>query len=187
MGTSKTQRERVSITCKCGCGEQFLAFPIYDIGKGKGLRTPEYKRGHHPNCRKAQFGDSPWNKGLTKESSHSVGRQGASGPDHWKYDSEQNPDWFAEDFDYVAFAEKFGNKPRSKGGNKAYAKFRLAILARDNFTCQDCGMVADETEELDLLNVHHNVFVKHDRKRIFDPSNVITLCYSCHRKTHRNN
>ena len=173
------------VICKCGCKQKFRAFPVYDKGKEKGLRVPEYKRGHHPNCRKHQT-VSAWNKGLSKKVNPSVGRQGKSGEDHWNYDSEQNPDWFSKDFDYVAFSKKFGVKNRNKGNNKAYAKFRMAIMKRDNFTCQDCGMVADESEESDLLHVHHVVFVKHDKTRIFDPSNVATLCYSCHRKRHRN-
>jgi len=186
MTVSKAQKIGVLTTCICGCGEQFTAFPLYDQGKGKGLRTPEYKRGHHPNCRKTQLDSVPvWNKGLTKTENDTVGRQGKKAGQHWRFDPEQNPDWFAIDFDFRDFAAKFGVRQRSKGCNKAYAKFRLAIMTRDSFTCQDCGMIADENEETDLLQVHHIVFVKHDRTRMFDPTNVTTLCYPCHRKHHR--
>lgn len=187
MAISKAQKARVLVTCKCGCNEDFMAFPLYDRGKGKGLRTPEYKRGHHPRCHKGlnKKGKSSWNAGLTKKDNPAVGRQGAKKEKHWRYDPGKNPDWFSDDFDHVAFAKIFGDKPRCKG-NKTYAKFRRAIMERDEFTCRDCGMVADEFEESDLLNVHHIVFVKHDKTRIFDPKNVTTLCYPCHRKVHKN-
>lgn len=185
MAVSKTQAAGVEVICKCGCGETFIAFPVYRTkSEGGGLRTPDYKRGHHPNCKKVQFGNVPtWNIGLRKETNESVNRQGKRGKDHWNFDEAQNPDWFSPDFDFVAFAETYGHKPRSKGGNKAYAKFRQAILKRDNYTCQDCGLVDDEEDS--LLQVHHIVFVKHDRTRMFDPSNVISLCFNCHWKTHR--
>ncbi len=184
MAVSKAQQARVNTVCKC-CGEAFSAFPIYRKGGG-GLRVPDYKRGHHPNCRRTQIGKTkPWNKGLSAKDVAAIGRQGKHGADHWRYDPDQNPDWFAKDFDYVLFSERYGKKPRSKGGNKAYAKFRLAIMGRDKFACQDCGMLADDAEETDLLQVHHIVYVKHDKTRIFDPANVITLCFNCHWKIHR--
>lgn len=186
MGVSKAQLEGVIVICKCGCNQEFRAFPVYKNGKGGGLKVPEYKRGHHPNCRKNQkiINSVPWNKGLNSKEFESIGRQGKSGINHWNYIPEQNPNWFSKDFDYIFYSKKYGSKPRNKGNNKIYAKFRMAIIQRDNFTCQDCGMIADEFED-DLLQVHHVVFVKHDRTRIFDPSNVVTLCYPCHRKRHR--
>jgi hypothetical protein len=181
MSTSKFQRARVEVICACGCGERFYAFPVYQ--RGGGLRVPEFQRGHHPNCRKVQFGESPWNRGLTKQTTPAVGRQGRRGLGHWNFDPEQSPDWFAVDFDFAAFAAKFGTKQRSKGGNKAYAKFRLAILKRDNFTCADCGF-SEHIGKDSPLHVHHVVEVKRDKTRIFDPSNVVTLCFNCHWKRH---
>lgn len=185
MGISKTQAAHVEVLCQCGCESKFLAFPTYrSKAEGGGLRVPDFKRGHHPNCKKTQLSSRPvWNKGLRKETNAAVNRQGKRGLGHWNFDADQNPDWFAVDFDFVAFALKYGDKPRSKGGNKAYAKFRRAILARDKFTCQKCGLVDDDEES--LLQVHHIVYVKHDRTRMFDPSNVISLCFNCHAKTHR--
>ena len=184
MAVSQAQLERVIVVCKCGCKEEFSAFPVYGR-RGEGLRVPKYKRGHHPNCRKKQFGGSPWNKGLTtREGYAAVARQGKRGAFHWNFDPTQSPDWFAKDFDFRAFALKFGKKPRSKGGNKAYAKFRLAILKRDEFMCKDCGFTPVTPEELRTLNVHHTVPIKKDRSRMFDPSNVETLCVMCHAKHH---
>lgn len=190
MATSKQQRERVTTICQCGCNEVFSAFPVYrPKSEGGGLRVPDYKRGHHPRCRKNQTGQKDaWNKGMSKGDHPSMKRMGfPTGEDHWNYDPEMHPDWFAPDFDFRAFARKFGQKPRSKGGNKAYALFRQAILERDGYTCQHCGMEADPYEEADLLQVHHIVYVKHDPTRIFDPSNVETLCFPCHRRVHRTN
>lgn len=184
MSISKAQVP-TSTVCQCGCKEEFYAFPVYRKGGG-GLRVPEYKRGHHPNCRKTQLGTVPvWNKGLNKDAVQSVGRQGKSGPQHWNYVAELNPDFFASDFDFVYYSRRYGKALRSKGGNKLYAKFRRAIMARDNYSCVDCGFVADAIEDGDLLHVHHCEFVKHNADRIFDPSNVVTLCYICHRKRHK--
>ena len=78
MGISKLQKQRVSITCACGCGEIFLAFPVYrNKTDGGGLRVPEYKRGHHPNTRKNQTGVvPPWNRGLIKTDHPSISRMG---------------------------------------------------------------------------------------------------------------
>mgnify|MGYP001566263954 CR=1 FL=1 len=184
MGISKAQAQRVTVICKCGCRKKFKAFPVYEGGV---LRVPEFKRGHHPNSRRNQTGiKPPWNKGLRKGDHDSIARMGfQTGDAHWNYDPEKHPDWFSPAFDFRAFAEKFGSAPRSKGGNKVYTAFRRAVIQRDNATCRDCGMQADMTEESDLLHVHHVVYVKHDKTRVFDPSNVVTLCYHCHRKAHR--
>lgn len=188
MSVSKAQEARVTMTCKCGCAQKFSAFPVYTNGRGGGLRVPEYKRGHHPNCRKSQLGNVPvWNKGLKKDAVESVGRQGKHGPAHWNYDAELNPDFFSPHFNFAYYSRKYGaNTLRSKG-NKLYAKFRRAIMARDKHSCVDCGFRADPLEDGDLLHVHHNEFVKHNPDRIFDPTNVVTLCYACHRKRHKKN
>lgn len=186
MAVSKAQIDRVQVKCKCGCKETFLAFPVYKDGGG-GLRIPEYKRGHHPNCRKVQFAKNtlPWNTGLSASEGHAtVSTLGKRGRDHWNFNPDMHVDWFAKDFDFRAYALKFGVKPRSKGGNKAYAKFRLAILKRDNFCCVDCGFAAEDFSESCVLNVHHVVPIKKDRSRMFDPSNVLTLCVLCHAKHH---
>ena len=200
MGISPIQKKGVDVVCGCGCETTFRAFPVYGNSRitsslesyttipgerGATLYVARFRRGHHPNC-KTYGSFPPWNKGLTGKDVESISRQGRSGKGHWNFDENMHPDWFSDSFDFRAFAERYGGKPRSKGGNKAYAAFRFAIMQRDNFTCVDCGMAADETEEQDLLNVHHKVFVKHDRTRIFDPSNVVTLCYRCHRIRHRN-
>ena len=198
MTVSKKQRERVSRVCQCGCGKSFNPFPQYGVSlsdtnyehikgpRGGHLSVPKYSRGHHPNCTNNHVGGKPWNLGLTKKTNASVGRQGISGSKHWNYDPEYHPAWFSDSFDYVAFYEKYG-RIRHNGGHKAFADFRLAVIHRDKCTCQTCGLVADETEELDLLHVHHIEYVSKNAQRMFDPTNVVTLCYVCHRRVHRSN
>jgi len=45
---------------------------------GGGLRVPDYKRGHHPNCKKTSFSkaNTPWNKSLKKGDHPSIERMG---------------------------------------------------------------------------------------------------------------
>ena len=64
--------------------------------------------------------------------------------------------------------------------SKEYRKWRLTVLARDNFACQGCGDVGGE------LHVHHITPVIVDVKRIFDLTNGVTLCVECHKQVHRN-
>ncbi len=86
MGTSKAQREGVMVTCKCGCGITFKAFPVYrKRSEGGGLCAPEYHVGHHPSSRKNQTGNVPtWNKGLRKGDHPSIDRMGFQ-PGHEPY------------------------------------------------------------------------------------------------------
>lgn len=65
MTIKEAQQIKVEKTCKCGCNTKFYPFPKYTNGV---FGYPEYIRGHHPHCRKKQFGEIPaWNKGITKE------------------------------------------------------------------------------------------------------------------------
>lgn len=54
-------------------------------------------------------------------------------------------------------------------------KLRDVIRARDNHLCQLCGSPRGKRE----LSVHHIDY----QKRNLDPSNLITLCVTCHTKT----
>ena len=88
-------------------------------------------------------------------------------------------------------------KPKSKPGRKARPKpepaietikpprknahieidgwidIRSAIVERDNYQCAEC-------RSPDQLTVHH---IDRDRRNN-DRSNLVTLCWSCHRKKH---
>jgi len=189
MAVSKAQAAHVLVTCKCGCGETFNAFPVYrPKSEGGGLRVAEYKRGHHPNCRKTQTGKVPaWNAGMRKGDHPSLERMGFQfGNEHWNWRDDQNPDWFAPDFDHVACSRAYGDKRRSRGAAKMYGKFIDAIRDRDGHKCQRCGFPWDAIlPEVDDLHVHHKVPTEEDPDRIFDVENVELLCRWCHRKEHQ--
>lgn len=63
-----------------------------------------------------------------------------------------------------------------KGVNYGFQNTRHAILARDNYTCQNCG-----TKD-SVLEVHHLVFRSEGGSD--EPENLITLCRKCHRDYH---
>lgn len=58
--------------------------------------------------------------------------------------------------------------------NEPYSGIRDSILARDNYTCQECGKT--EKDGVRLI-VHHKGLVASD-------NNLVTLCQSCHVKEH---
>ncbi|MNB81410.1 HNH endonuclease [compost metagenome] len=61
---------------------------------------------------------------------------------------------------------------------KEYREWRMAVLKRDAFTCQHCGVQEN-------LQAHHiKAFAKYKKLR-FKISNGITLCESCHRAEHK--
>lgn len=76
---------------------------------------------------------------------------------------------------------------------------RLMVRMRDNFTCQDCGLIRTFEEVVDYnkqhgrgkmksLDVHHTEGVCGKKSRGYDStkdiSRLITLCHSCHYKRH---
>jgi len=69
------------------------------------------------------------------------------------------------------------NQPRPHDGrfDAAWYALRDLILERDNHECQHCGTTA-------ALVIHHIVEWKDSRDN--SPSNLITLCRSCHSKVH---
>lgn len=61
-----------------------------------------------------------------------------------------------------------------------FAKLRTHILNRDCHKCQLCNSTK-------TLQVHHIIPQSHDITKIFDPYNLISLCYICHLKAHLGN
>ena len=53
-------------------------------------------------------------------------------------------------------------------------ELRVLILERDNYTCQECGEVADD------LEIDHIIPVRSGGKTI--PTNLVTLCRKCNRR-----
>jgi len=68
-------------------------------------------------------------------------------------------------------------KPLRNRGKKDWQIWRYSVLERDNFECQHCN-----TEE--QLVAHHIIPLDEDESLIFEVSNGLTLCRSCHARHH---
>lgn len=64
-----------------------------------------------------------------------------------------------------------------------YRDWRKYIMQKDNFTCQCCGLPANNKEKI-KIHVHHIFSVKGHPELIHDKSNGICLCSKCHYKFH---
>lgn len=60
------------------------------------------------------------------------------------------------------------------------ARIRMAMIVRDNFTCQKCFLSKEEGAK---LHVHHKLPTKEGGPHT--PENLITLCLDCHADIHR--
>lgn len=216
MGVSKAQKDRVVVTCACGCGGAFEAFPVYrSKSEGGGLRVPEYKRGHSPNCRKTQAGKLPaWNAGLSKADHPSISKMGFQ-PGHAPYNdwskvneqlktnTELRDKWLAakrgqiawnvglDKSSYVNGVASGAEHGNWKGGVRgtvdtaAWQTLRRAMLKRDSYTCQVCGDKNRQGRGSRInLEAHHIESLSEAPHLALDPANLITLCRSCHYKTH---
>lgn len=63
----------------------------------------------------------------------------------------------------------------------AYNKWRKLVYLRDNYTCQECGLIAKPHSK--KLDAHHIVPCREDESLMYEVSNGITLCKPCHNKT----
>ena len=57
-----------------------------------------------------------------------------------------------------------------------YKEWRMKVLVRDNFVCQDCKKMGNIAHHLELFAINP--------KKRFNISNGITLCRKCHIKIH---
>lgn len=209
MGVAKRQKEKIEKTCQCGCGESFYPFPVYGK-KGDGLIYPIYKRGHHPNCRKKK---PAWNKGLTKEICPTISRMGfqpghaphndwSKVNERLKTDATFRQKWLESKQNQVPWninkkkcdypnGFKSGASHGNWCGNKrgvhdlaVMKAFSKSIMERDNYTCQHCGDHNYKGRGARIrLEVHHIVAISENHELALVPSNAITLCSLCHRKT----
>lgn len=62
-----------------------------------------------------------------------------------------------------------------------WKNWRRQVFGRDNYTCKKCGSIGG------LLHPHHLIPKSVDKTKIYDLSNGITLCQSCHLKLHNEN
>ena len=58
-----------------------------------------------------------------------------------------------------------------------WLQLRDYVLDRDNHKCRICGSA-------ESLRVHHIIEKSADSSNKYNPSNLMTLCYSCHEKAH---
>lgn len=65
-----------------------------------------------------------------------------------------------------------------KRTSQRYKQWRLFVLDRDNYTCQECG------KKSSMLIVHHIVHWAKSPEDRFNVDNGITLCNECHKKIH---
>ncbi len=192
------QRDTLPKTqCACGCGE--LIAPINRLGK-----PATYKHGHNPDGIPTRFvqGQICVNKGkrglfavshphkgkhLMKESlqKRTATRLANNGGFYsvisgWKHKpltialmtkvnqekalcGEDNPAWL-------------GGKSFEEYGKEFNDSLKYSILERDGWRCVDCGISAKTT----CLAVHH----KDTNKKNNTPTNLQTLCKSCHGRLH---
>jgi hypothetical protein len=68
---------------------------------------------------------------------------------------------------------------QSKMAKADYAKWRISVFERDKYICQNCHQKGGK------LNAHHIFNYADNKNRIFDMTNGITLCQSCHALFHR--
>ena len=81
-------------------------------------------------------------------------------------------------------SHKGKNNPAWRGGTtqrslntKEYKEWRATVFARDDFTCQGCGIIGG------YLEAHHiKEWVNYSDLR-FEVSNGLTLCETCHNLT----
>jgi hypothetical protein len=60
-----------------------------------------------------------------------------------------------------------------------YTEWRLAVLERDLYTCQECGKTGCK------LCIHHIKSYKNYPELRIDINNGITFCENCHKRQHR--
>lgn len=85
---------------------------------------------------------------------------------------------------YIKDRANLKNRNHSIRWSKKMSDWRKSVYIRDNYTCQMCGARSRANSHV-TLNAHHiKTFSKHKNLR-FNPSNGITLCEECHKKTYR--
>jgi hypothetical protein len=141
-------------------------------------------------------GKSPWNKGMKGEEYKSHFKKGMKGQFQKgnqaavsRKKQKFSAGWFRKGFKHTEewkkkMSERMrgDNHPNWRGGKTPWGpeftqRFKKEIRQRDNYVCQECGY---SQEELGYkLHVHHIDYDKQNNH----PSNLISLCRSCHMQT----
>lgn len=194
--------------CKCGCGKLTSGIRLYKNGN---ICYAKYVHGHHKG--RLGVSRPAWNKGLTKSTCPTLARMGyqrghtpysdwskinerlKSDPvfkEKWRDAKRGKRAWnkglTRSQYPHgIVSGEQHGNWCGNTRGSRSlagYMEFRLYVLQRDNFTCQQCG---DRNRKgrgkRIVLHVHHKTPVAIDKSLAIDPDNAITLCYSCHKSS----
>lgn len=141
------------VFCACGCG---TLIPKRD----KKFRLRKYVNGHAQIGRKKEF-SAEWIEKLTK--ANIIKGKLHRGENHWNWKGGITPE---------------NHKLRQ---TKEYKKWRLAVYARDYYTCQDC-----DTHCTSKTIVAHHLKSFNDYIELrFEVDNGITLCRKCHKKRHK--
>jgi 5-methylcytosine-specific restriction endonuclease McrA len=139
------------IECACGCG---TLIPKYDR-KG---RSNKWVVGHQalgkPRPDNAKTLKALWANGKLKAK---------RGEEHWNWKGGITP-----------LTHLLRNTPE-------YKEWRLAVYARDHWTCQDCGRHCDEHQ----IVAHHKKPFKDYPELRYAVENGITLCRRCHLERER--
>lgn len=102
------------------------------------------------------------------------------------YFTEENDRWFTKALKLVKWLLLPENRELRRGtrlgerSTKIYHLWRMAVLERDNYTCQEQTCRVKEN-----LIVHHMKSYKDYPSKRVDFDNGITLCRQCHKDTHR--
>lgn len=101
-----------------------------------------------------------------------------------KYCSRKCKDDVTKGIEPIGFRNHRGIKPRTyhvtnrkKHGSAKDRDWRSAVFLRDNYTCQECGIVGNK------LQAHHIKSWKTHPELRWDMDNGETLCLVCHRQT----
>lgn len=100
-----------------------------------------------------------WSFAKTFMGLHNPGER-PKGKDHWNWKGGITP------------------QNQKERNSSQYRRWREAVFARDDYTCQKCGQRGGN------LNAHHISAWAKDKGRRFDVSNGITLCSKCHKAIH---
>jgi len=94
----------------------------------------------------------------------------------------------------MSLANKGENGRNWKGGispvneiirqSSEFKQWRVAVFAKDNYTCQQCGAKHEVGNRPQLHPHHKKPFAEYPELR-FVVENGITLCAECHRKIHK--
>ena len=149
----KELHKKEYIFCACGCGQ---LIPKFD----KRHRKRKYVIGHTAIGRKIKF-SKEWLEKVTK--ANIIKGKLHKGKNHWNWKGGKT------------------SKNHRIRRSKEYKEWRLAVYARDHYTCQDCG-----THCTSKTIVAHHLKSFNDYPELrFKVDNGITLCRSCHKKWHK--